>query len=126
MLEIILLAYLSFRNGVRARQKGLNAVLWGGLTVLSFFFAFSLGFGIVIVNFLPEYVNLQQLSSPDLKVRVAAMQPLIEQFTANPLHYITVEMFGIGGYLLIRYILERKPNKKAPEVHWMDKLEENG
>jgi hypothetical protein len=36
----------------------------------------------------------------------------------------TIEIFGIGGYLLIRYILDKKPGKKEPEAHWMDKLGE--
>jgi hypothetical protein len=43
-------------------------------------------------------------------------------FLDHPLHMVTIELFGIGGYLLIRYLLERKPGKKEPEVHWMDKM----
>lgn len=125
MLELVLIGYLAFRNSVRARQKGLNSFLWASITVICFLFAFSIGLGFVAVNFLSDTVNFQHLSSPDLKIRTEAAQQLVDNFSRNPLHYMTVELFGIGGYLLIRYILDRKPNKKQPEVHWMDKLGEN-
>lgn len=125
MFQIVLLAYLAFRNGVRARQKGLNVVLWGGLTVLSFFFAFALGVGIVTANFLGESFNLQRLSTLQGTEREEAVKQFQDLFFANPLHFLTVILFGIGGYLLIRFILEKKPNKKEPEVHWMDKLGED-
>ncbi|MBX2905639.1 MAG: hypothetical protein KF744_06340 [Taibaiella sp.] len=125
MFQIVLLAYLAFRNGVRARQKGLNVVLWGALTVLSFFFAFALGVGVVTANFLGESFNLQRLSTLQGTEREEAVKQFQDLFFANPLHFLTVILFGIGGYLLIRFILEKKPNKKEPEVHWMDKLGEN-
>jgi hypothetical protein len=41
----------------------------------------------------------------------------------NPLHSTTIIMFGIGGYLLVRYILERKPGKKQEEVPQPDSAE---
>lgn len=120
-MEIVLLAYLTFRNGVRARQKGLNAVLWGGLTVLSYFMAFAVGVGVVIRNFM-EGVNMALITSPDPKVRLEAQKQFQELYASNPLNVLTTVGFGIGGYLLIRFILEKKPNKKQPEIHWMDKL----
>jgi hypothetical protein len=122
MFEIVLLGYLAFRNGVRARQKGLNTILWGGLTVLSFFMAFAVGLSIVMKNFMADAVNMQLIASPDPKIRAEASKHFIDAFGANPLNSITVYAFGIGGYLLIRYILDKRPNKKQPEVHWMDKL----
>lgn len=125
MFEIVLLGYLAFRNGVRARQKGLNTMLWGGLTVLSFFFAQAIGIMVVMMNFMSGAINMQLITSPDPKVRLEAQKQFQELYAANPLHAITALLFGIGGYLLIRYILEKKPNKKQPEIHWMDKLGEN-
>jgi len=125
MFEIILLAYLSFRNSVRARLKGLNGWFWGGITVVSFLAALFLGCLIVVFNFCAKSINLDQLSSQDPKIRAIASKQLVEVLNANPLHVLTIEIFGIGGYLLIRYILEKKPNKKQPDVHWMDRLGEN-
>ena len=40
----------------------------------------------------------------------------------HPLQGVTILMFSFGGYLLIRYLIDRKPGKKQPEVHWMDRL----
>jgi hypothetical protein len=43
---------------------------------------------------------------------------------ANPLRELTVFLFGLGGYLFVRYLIDRKPDKKEPEIHWMDKMGE--
>jgi hypothetical protein len=125
MFEIILLAYLSFRNSVRARVKGLNGWVWGAVTVVSFLSALCIGCLIVVFNFCADSVNVNDLSSTNVQVRARVTQQLVEVLNANPLHVLTIELFGIGGYLLVRYILDRKPNKKTPEIHWMDKLGEN-
>ena len=119
MFEIILLTYLSFRNSVRARIKGLNVWFWGVVSAL------CVGCMVVVFNFLDDTVNINDLSSTDLEVRSKVTKQLVEALNANPLHVLTIELFGIGGYLLIRYILEKKPNKKEPEIHWMDRLGEN-
>ncbi len=126
MFEILLIAYLSYRNGVRAKQKEMNPFLWALATVGSYLFCMFVGVFIVIFYFCKEVVNLSLFSSADPKTREAATQQLMQIFSSNPLHQITVELFGIGGYLVIRYILEKKPGKNQPEVHWMDKLGNNG
>ncbi len=125
MFEILLLVYLSFRNSARAKLKGLNGFLWAGITAVAFLFTFMIGSLIVVFNFCADSVNIEAFSSVDPKVRATASKQLMEALSNNPLHLFTIELFGIGGYLLIRYILERKPNKKQPEIHWMDKLGEN-
>jgi hypothetical protein len=126
MFEIILMGFLSYRNGVRAKLKGKNPLLWGFITLVAYLSCLMIGGLVVIFNFCGNQVNLSQLSSLDVKSREAASAQLIHVLSANPLHLVTIELFGIGGYLLVRYILERKPGKKEPEVHWMDKLENNG
>jgi len=125
MFDIILIAYFSYRNGVRAKLKGQNAITWGIVTALSYIVFMLIGFFVVVVNFCKNDINLNQLSSLDTKGREAAAQQLMNTFSAHPLHVITMEAFGIGGYLLVRYLLERKPNKKEPEIHWMDKMGSN-
>src|ERR1043165_6797464 len=123
--DIILLAYLAFRNSVRAKLKGLNGWLWAGITIVSYVAALLVGYMVVVFNFCADKVNLSSLSTLDPKQRAEVSKQLAEAVATNPLHVFTIEFFGIGGYLLIRYILERKPNKKQPEVHWMDRLGEN-
>ncbi|MBL7692654.1 MAG: hypothetical protein JNM41_13770 [Flavipsychrobacter sp.] len=125
MFEIILLTYLSFRNSVRARIKGLNAWFWGGVTAVTFISALCVGCMVVVFNFLADTVNINDLSSTDLEVRSRVTKQLVEALNSNPLHVLTIELFGVGGYLLIRYVLEKKPNKKETEIHWMDRLGEN-
>lgn len=125
MFEIFLLVYLAFRNSVRAKAKGLNNWVWAGVTVVSFLTSLFIGCFIVVFNFCADKVNLDQLTSTDPLVRAAGSKELIDVLNANPLHVFTIELFGIGGYLLIRYILDNKPDKKQPEVHWTDRLGEN-
>lgn len=122
MFDLILIAFLSYRNGARAKGKDLNPVLWGIITLFAYISAMVLGFLVVIYTFCRDTINMDRLSGLDMKARNAVAQQVAQVFLANPLHLITVELFGIGGYLLVRYILERKPGKKDPEVHWMDKL----
>jgi len=122
MFEIILVSYLAYSNNVRAKLKGVNGILWGAITAGAFFAAFILGGFVVIYNFCGDLVNIDAFSSPDVQVRTAAANQLMTVMNNNPLHLATIELFGIGGYLLVRYILEKKPGKKEPEVHWMDKM----
>ncbi len=110
---------------MRAKLKGQNAIAWGAATVGAYIMCMVLGFFVVVYNFCKDDINLNQLSSMDIKAREAAAQLLMKSFEANPLHLITIELFGVGGYLLIRYILDKKPDKKEPEVHWMDKMGSN-
>jgi hypothetical protein len=116
MFEIILLAYLSFRNGVRAKLKGLNSVAWALYTAIAFFFMMFFGTFIVIVYFCRDVVDIRSFSTLDMKSRDAAMLQLQQVIVTHPLHYATIALFGIGGYLLVRYLIERKPGKKKPEL----------
>lgn len=122
--EIILLAYLAYRNSVRAKLKGKNPVLWAIVTVVAYFTTLMIGGFVVIFNFCKDIVDLKQLSSLDVAAREAASQQLVRALAGNPLHVLTIELFGIGGFLFVRYILDRNPDKKEPEVHWMDRMGE--
>jgi hypothetical protein len=125
MFDIILLSYLTYKNGARAKLKGQNPILWGFITTCAYLIAMVTGGMIVIFNFCKECVSMNQLSSADPGSRQEASKQLIAALSANQLHLVTIELFGVGGYLLVRYILDRKPDKKKPEVHWMDRMGEN-
>ncbi len=124
MFEIILLAYLTYRNSLKAKAKGQNVAVWAVYTVLAYLFFLIIGGFIVLFTFCKNQIDLNQFSSMDPKMRDAARLQIEQAFAAKPLHLITIEMFAIGGYLLIRFLLERMPDKKKPEVHWMDKMGE--
>ena len=125
MFDLLLLGYLSYKNGVRAKRKGQNAVAWGLASAAAYIFFMMVGLMIVVFNFCKGAINIDQMSSTDANVRQAAAQQLLQVFAANPLHLFTVEIFGIGGYLLIRYILDKRPDKQAPETNWMDRMGSN-
>lgn len=115
MFEIILLLYLSARNSARAKRKGLNGITWALITAALFVVTLIIGTFVVVFGFCADKINLQALSTTDLKVRAALTQQLVQVLNDNPLHLITIELFGLGGYLLVRYILDRKPDLKEPE-----------
>jgi hypothetical protein len=53
------------------------------------------------------------------------MEQLTQQGTAlfnDPVHAFFVSICGIGGYLLIRFILERMPDKKDENKGWINNI----
>jgi hypothetical protein len=120
MFEIILLAYLSYRNGMMAKQKSQNVGAWVFYTVIAFLVTMMIGIIFVVTNFCKE-VSLDSLAAMDSKSRDAAAQQIVQVLYSKPLNLVTIELFGFGGYLFIRYLLEKKPGKNKPEVNWMDK-----
>lgn|SRR5690349_10889186 len=123
MFEIILLTYLSYRNGMRAKVKGLNTMVWTGLTACAYLAALMMG-TFVVISFFCRDISMEELSSLDYQKRMAVSKQLEQIIATNPLHSTTIMMFGIGGYLLIRYILERKPGKKEEELAQPDSVEQ--
>jgi len=124
MFEIVFLAVLAYSNSLRAKKKGKSPVLWGFITVGAYMSALIIGLLVVIVNFCKDVVNINQLSSLDSSARDIVSQQLQQAISGNPLHLLTVELFGIGGFLLVRYVIDKNPDKKGPEVHWMDRMGE--
>ena len=123
MFEIFLLTTLAFNNSRKARNKGLNPLAWGLITVAAYLAALIIGGMFVIYNFCQDAINYNQLSSPDASVRALASQQVVKALSGNFLHMLTIELFGIGGFLLIRYILDKRPDKTNPDIQWMDESE---
>lgn len=121
--SLILLVYLSYKNGMRAKLKEQNVIAWALISGVSFFITEIIGAAIVIFYFCQGVVDINRLATDPSYKNIAAKQ-LTDAFAQNPLHSITVDLFGIGGYLIVRYILDKKPDKKQPEVNWMDKMGE--
>jgi hypothetical protein len=119
---VLLLAVLTWRNSVLAKQKEQNAFLWGVYTIVAFFAAMFLGLLVVVICFCRDVVDLSKVNMVDEKSKNVLAHQLERYITDNPLQMITVYIFAFGGYLLVRYLLERKPGKKEPEVHWMDRM----
>jgi len=124
IVYVVLIIFLSVRNSAKAKLKGQNPLLWGFMTLFASFVAFIIGEMVVVFAFCRDQFNIELFSSGDPKSRALATQQLADAINSNFLHSSTIELFGLGGYLLIRYVLDSKPDKKKPEVHWMDKMGE--
>lgn len=98
MFELAISVFCAYQNAKLARKKGQNTVLWVFITIVSFFVAYTIA-AVALV--------LMMYKGPMDK-------DALQQFIAShPFLYITVLFIGLGGYLLIRYILERMPDKSS-------------
>ncbi len=122
MLQLIMAGLLAWNNSLRAKRKELNPILWAVYTVIAFFVSFIIGSLFVIFVFCRNVIDFNMMSSQDEQVRQQAAKMLENAILSNPLHSFTLVLFSFGGYLFVRYLIDRKPGKKIPEVHWMDKM----
>ena len=90
ILQIFLIFFLIRRNGALAVQKGLRIIPWKLYTVFAWFFTELAGW-------------------------------LLGAFLFGNTNYIAISSIGLasafGGYLIIRAILERKPDHKDEDVN---------
>jgi hypothetical protein len=124
IFSLLLLIFLSYRNGLKAKTKGLNGIVWGIITFFAIFITEMIGAAIVIFYFCRNIINVERLAT-DPSYKDTAVQQLGQEFINNPLDPITIILFGIGGYLIVRFILDKKPGKQDTPPHWSDKLGEN-
>lgn len=94
LIEIIALVFLCKKNGQLALQKGLKPTTWKLYTVLAWIGGEFIGciIALIMINN-PAGFDIKNLAQSDM-LAISA----IAIFTA------------LGGYLLIRYILENKPD----------------
>ena len=122
MLDFVIIGYLSYRNGLKAKVKGQSPWKWGIATFFATLFALFFGMYFVLATLCRDTINLAGYTNYSYKASLALAEQVNQVFTTYPLRMVTYELIGFGGYLIVRYILDRKPDKKEPEVHWMDKL----
>lgn len=97
MFELGLSIFCSYRNAQLAKRKGQNTVIWVIITLVAFFISYMIGFMLMVGMFYRG--PLEQ-------------NALITFMIDHPLLVVTIMFFGLGGYLLIRYILEKMPDAK--------------
>ena len=96
-MGLIFCVYLSYRNALLAKRKGRNTVAWVLITLLAFFIGSAIGVAIVLSLFYNGPIDMEAL----------------QQFWLdNPLRELTSIFAGIGGYMLVKYFLDRMPDKK--------------
>lgn len=89
---LLVVGILAFLNARLALKKGRNPYAWGFLSLFAFFVAF------ITVGCLYFFMLY------DGALTREAMQAYMEQ---NILTAVMMEMLGVGGMLLVRFILER-------------------
>jgi Na+-driven multidrug efflux pump len=100
MFELLLSIFCSYRNAQLARRKGQNTVIWVIITMVAFFLGYFIGSVAMVSIFYRGDLTPQ-----------AMMAFLVDR----PLIVVTIMFFALGGYLLVRYILERMPDVKSNE-----------
>ena len=108
MFELFLIGYLSYRNGIRARIKGLNPFLWASITLISYIAFYMVGIYIVLFYFCRNLIDLNSFANINEKARESLTNQLVQIFQSHPLDMVTIEIIGIGGYLFVRYLIDRK------------------
>jgi hypothetical protein len=98
MLDIIVLYFLLKKIGLLAKEKGVSSVKWKIFAALSWFVFEGIG-----VDFALAWAGLGEIKN------VAQFSSIIIN---NPGVMLFAYFCAFGGYLLVRYILERKPNQQ--------------
>lgn len=108
LLPILLLVILlSLSNAKRAQLKGLSPMPWVFFTVLAFFVGLFTAAFVLVIIMMVRYPQLMELAQ--LQDQVRTKQYMEAYFTNNTLTYSALMMAGgFGGYLLIRYIIDKK------------------
>jgi hypothetical protein len=121
---LLIMAVATWRNSVLAKQKEQNVFAWGVYTILACFAGVFLGMVVGALTYSRDVQDITKLNIADEKLMNALAQQLAQYMSNNLLAEVTLDVLAIGGGLLVRYLLERKPSKKEPEVHWMDRMDD--
>lgn len=114
MFDLLIAILLGINNGARARIKGQRGGLWIFITVICMLIGEMIGGIIILIFFNNGAIDFNAASSG--KETMDELSRQIANLYGTPMHSILVLLCGFGGYLLIRYILERMPNKTDDNV----------
>ncbi len=93
-MDLIILFFLCRKIGRIAREKDLKAFKWQLFTILSWFIFEGIGLVVAL-----EWLGYQQIKTTNEMIAAVTRNPGITFFSL---------FCGYGGYLLVRYILEKK------------------
>jgi len=99
MFDILIFILFCIYNSKLARKKGLEPTPWVWRTIGAMFLGIFIG---------SIFVSMGYHGARD----VASM---IRYFSNNPLKLLTIYALEIGGGLLVRYLIERKPDATNQE-----------
>lgn len=96
-MDFLVLFILIFTNGRIARRKGRNVFGWSALTFAAFIIVETIC-GVIYVA-----ATYKGAMTPQ------AVRDYMLQIQQQPIKVVTLLLFGVGGGLLIRFILEKMP-----------------
>lgn len=107
---LLILAYLTYNNALRARAFGLNSLRWSVATLMLFLLGIFLGSMVLGIILMSKNPQLYQLSLQGKQLEVNNF--LMDAFKQNNFLYSTLIFSGgFGGYLLVRFLIERKARR---------------
>lgn len=118
LLFFIIVAFLAYRNAIRAKLKDKSAGLYAFLTALLFIAFEMVGMAFIVLFFCRDEINLALLA--DSKNQPELIRQMNMAFDSNTLRPLTMDLFGFGGYLVVRYIIDSFPEKKKNIPLWPD------
>ena len=107
MIEILSLVFLCRRNGSLALQKGLNVVAWVLYTIAGWFVAEIAG------------LFLGTLLFGNIDPKVLTDRAVFDKSNIYGLMALGL-ISGFGGYLIVRAILEKKPDPSEKNMGKVD------
>lgn len=99
MLDILFFILFSIHNSKIARRKGLSTTPWVLRTIAAMFGGIFLGSFIISIGYKGQ-------------MDIVSMQKFLFQ---NPLKLLTLYVLEVGGGLLVKFILEKKPDATSQE-----------
>ncbi len=109
MIVLVLLPFffLAYRNSIRAGQKGRSSLGWFVLTLLMEFVGYIMGALLLMLMFMKN-TNAQLPSNPYDENAIQDLQyKYIDYVLASNFNGITILVFTIGGYVLVRYWISK-------------------
>lgn len=101
MLDLFLMIFLSVSNGFRAKARGLKALTWSLYTVLGIFGGLLISGSVLAINVMRQHGQLSQ------EKMVAMMES--GELSFNEWNQWFVIVWAFGGYLFVRYRIEKYP-----------------
>ncbi len=98
LLLLLLLGLIIYTNARLAKKKGKNPVLWGVISLVAFFVSYAM-LGVLYISFVYKGPYNQE-----------AMKAYLMN---EPLTVLMLLMLGVGGMLVVRFILERSKSGEA-------------
>lgn len=113
-MELVVYIYCCYLNYNKAQKAQENGFKWGLLTLLAIFLAVGIGSFFLLASFVSNDASFREMASNPQQDPKELMTFLQKKITL--LHQLFILFCGFGGYLLLRYLLTKKIEKKEIQI----------